>query len=149
VTSTKLVILGLIIIVSLSCFNKDNFDPFLDPEEGPVGLVEASTILFFGYLGFDFITTVSEEAKNPQRDIPMAIQVSLVLSMFIYALISFAVNGVARLSESEGDGETAIAEIFQAKGMNWMAYLVFLAAILGITAAAFTNIMSQVRILYS
>mmetsp|Transcript_17217 Transcript_17217/g.26594 ORF Transcript_17217/g.26594 Transcript_17217/m.26594 type:complete len:80 (-) Transcript_17217:426-665(-) len=79
----------------------------------------------------------------------MAIQVSLVLSMFIYALISFAVNGVARLSESEGDGETAIAEIFQAKGMNWMAYLVFLAAILGITAAAFTNIMSQVRILYS
>jgi APA family basic amino acid/polyamine antiporter len=95
-----------------------NFVPFLNEEKGIPGVIEASTILFFGYLGFDFITTISEEAKNPQRDVPKAIIISVVLSMVIYVIISFAVNGVGNLGQvGSADGETALAEIFQEVGL--------------------------------
>ena len=65
VTSGKLFILFFITVVSLSNFKIENFTPFLDENRGVPGVIEASTILFFGYLGFDFITTITEEAKNP------------------------------------------------------------------------------------
>jgi APA family basic amino acid/polyamine antiporter len=108
-----------------------------------MGLIEATTILFFGYLGFDFITTISEEAVNPKRDVPLAIQYSVVISMLIYALVAFSVQGVASLaSVGTGDGETALAEIFSSRGMEWMSTVIFICALLGITAAAFTNLMS-------
>ena len=82
----------------------------MNEELGIPGVIEASTILFFGYLGFDFITTISEEAINPQRDVPRAIIISVVLSMFIYVIISIAVNGVGNLAQAgSGDGETALA----------------------------------------
>mmetsp|Transcript_16099 Transcript_16099/g.27201 ORF Transcript_16099/g.27201 Transcript_16099/m.27201 type:complete len:349 (+) Transcript_16099:603-1649(+) len=148
VTSLKLVILMFIIVVSFSQFDSRNFEPFLNEEKGVVGLIEGITILFFGYLGFDFITTISEEAKNPIRDIPIAIQLSVIISMLIYALVAFSVNGVASLAGG-GDGETALAQIFTDRGMYWMSNIIFVCALLGITAAAFTNLMSQSRILYS
>lgn len=65
VTSGKLAILALIALVSFANFEIKHFKPFLNEELGFSGVIEGSTILFFGYLGFDFITTIAEEAKNP------------------------------------------------------------------------------------
>lgn len=150
VTTLKLMILMFIVIVSLMHFDKKNFTPFLNEEKGVMGVIESSTILFFGYLGFDFITTMSEEAKNPQKDVPLAVVLSVVLSMMIYALVSFSVNGVGNLALSgAGDGETALADCFSKKDMGWMANVIFLTALLGISAASMTNLMSQSRILYA
>ena len=73
VTSLKLLILTFLAVVSFCHFDSKNFEPFLDEEKGVAGVFEGATILFVGYLGFDFITTVSEEAKNPKRDVPLAI----------------------------------------------------------------------------
>jgi APA family basic amino acid/polyamine antiporter len=98
VTSGKLFTLFFITVVSLFHFKTENFTPFLDEERGIGGVIEASTILFFGYLGFDFITTITEEAKNPQRDVPVAIILSVLVSMAIYVVISFTVNGVGNLA---------------------------------------------------
>ena len=113
ITGAKLVILVFIIIVSFLNFQWKNFEPFLDEEKGFAGVIEASTILFFGYIGFDFMTTVSEESINPQKDVPQAIVFTVMISMTIYAVLSFAVNGVGNLAKSSsGDGEVALAEIF-------------------------------------
>ena len=64
-TSGKLVILAFIAIISFANFDTQYFVPFLNEDKGIAGVIEGSTILFFGYLGFDFITTIAEEAKNP------------------------------------------------------------------------------------
>jgi len=149
VTIGKLAILAFIICVSLFYFDIRNFDPFYIEDKGLIGIVEASTILFFGYLGFDFITTISEEALNPIRDVPVAILFSVILSMVIYTIVTFSVSGVGNLSLSSGDGETALSDIFADKGITWMELVIIIAAILGISAAALTNLMSQSRILYS
>ena len=92
----------------------------MNEEKGFGGVIEASTILFFGYLGFDFITTIAEEALNPIRDVPKAILLSVILSMVIYVIVTFAVSGVGKLADGHGGGETAIADIFSARGAYWM-----------------------------
>jgi len=81
-------------------------------EKGVIGIIEASTILFFGYLGFDFITTISEEAINPIKDVPRAILLSVMCSIIIYAVVAFTVAGVGRLENGTGYEETALADIF-------------------------------------
>lgn len=93
-------------------------------DKGFFGVIEGSTILFFAYLGFDFITTISEEAKNAKQDVPKAIVLSVILSMLIYGLISFSVCGVGNLSLIDGDGETALAEIFSKRGFSWMCVVI-------------------------
>jgi len=113
ITIGKLAILGFIVVTSCFYFRVENITPLLNEQKGFLGVIEAATVLFFGYLGFDFITTIAEEAINPKRDIPIAIIVSVVFSMIIYAMVSFAVSGVGVMSASSGDGETALAEIFR------------------------------------
>lgn len=150
VTSTKLAILLFIISVSFLNFDSNNFKPFLNEEKGATGVIEASSILFFGYLGFDFITTLSAETIDPQINVPKAINYSVLGSMLIYALIAFSINGVGNLAAYSGqDGETALADIFTGKGMPHMAFLIYFCALFGITAATMTNIMSQARVMYA
>ena len=110
----KLSILAFIVVVAFYFFDIENFSPMTIPEKGVTGTIEATTILFFGYLGFDFITTISEDAINPKRDIPIAINVSVVGSMAIYTLVAFAICGMGNLATAGngGDGETALADIF-------------------------------------
>lgn len=91
-------------------FKSSRFTPLLNEEKGITGVIEASTILFFCYLGFDFITTMSEEAHNPKTSVPLAVNISVTASMIIYALIAFAVTGVGNLGgNGSGGGETALA----------------------------------------
>ena len=65
ITVVKLGMLAFITAVAFCYFKIENLSPFLIEKKGFAGVIEGSTILFFGYLGFDFITTISEEAKNP------------------------------------------------------------------------------------
>ena len=61
----------IIISVGIPYVNSENWDPFF--KNGLSGVVQAAGIVFFGYLGFDCVTTISEEAKDPKRDIPRAV----------------------------------------------------------------------------
>lgn len=99
VTSLKLCLLGLIVIASFTTFDLANFTPFMDEKKGFSGIVESSTILFFSFLGFDFLTTLSPEAINPARNIPLAIEISVVLTALIYSGMAFALNGVGNISK--------------------------------------------------
>jgi basic amino acid/polyamine antiporter, APA family len=122
----------------------------MDEELGFHGVVEATTILYFGYLGFDFVTTMAEEAIDAKRNVPTAIMLSVISCMLIYGVVSFSVQGVGNLAAAgTGDGETALALVFEQRGLTSMSLLIFVCALLGITAAGLTNTMSQSRILYS
>lgn len=109
VTGLKLFILVVIVIVSIAVFEPTYFEPFLDEDKGFHGVIEATTILYFGYLGFDFVTTMAEEAIDAKRNVPKAILLSVIFCTIIYAVTSFSVQGVGHLNSSTGDGETALA----------------------------------------
>jgi len=146
----KLALLALITFASFYHFDSTNFTPLVTEEKGVGGVVEASCILFFSYAGFDFLTTLSPETKNPIRDIPIAIELTVVISACLYALIAFALNGVGNIADlGSGGGETAISEIFSKKGMPIMALTIYVTTLLGVSASTMTNLMSQSRMLFS
>mmetsp|Transcript_26065 Transcript_26065/g.32550 ORF Transcript_26065/g.32550 Transcript_26065/m.32550 type:complete len:250 (+) Transcript_26065:262-1011(+) len=97
-TMLKLATLVLIIIIAYLKFDSDNFTPFVLEEEGGWGgTFFAASIIFYGYLGFDFITTLSPEAKNPAVNIPYAVKSSTLLCMALYFLTASSLAGMAPL----------------------------------------------------
>lgn len=110
-TVLKLVTLVLIIIIAFFKFDSENLSPFVLEEYGGWNATFiSSAIIFYGYLGFDFITTLSPEAKDPARNIPFAVKSSTLLCMILYVLTSFSLAGMARLQDYNPD--TAMADAF-------------------------------------
>ena len=101
--AVKLVILAFFIVVAFSAaFSMDNLKPFAP--DGTHGVVTAAAVIFFAYIGFDAVSTGAEEAKNPKRDLPLAIIGSLVICTVIYMLVSIAAVGsldATALAESD------------------------------------------------
>ena len=151
-TGIKISILFVIISVAFCNFSYEkNFTPLIDPVLGERGIIIASTKVFFAYVGFDFITTVSEETVNPTKTIPNGILGTVGIASFLYCLTSFSVNGVGNLSvaikKNGGDTSTALADTFSDHGMHFMSLVITIAAILGLTAVVLSNIMGQARVL--
>jgi len=97
-TILKLVTLVLIVVIAFCKFDATNMTPFtLEEEGGWEGTFLASSIIFYGYLGFDFITTLSPEAKSPARNIPLAIKTSTCLCMGLYLLTAVSLAGMTPL----------------------------------------------------
>lgn len=97
-TILKLATLFMIIIIAFIKFDSANFTPFtLEDEGGLEGTFFAASIVFYGYLGFDFITTLSPEAKSPAKSIPAAVKNSTMLCMGLYILCAISLSGMAPL----------------------------------------------------
>ena len=78
-TLSKIVLLSVIILCAFWNWDSTNMTPFFLPEFGLKGTLLSASIIFYGYLGFDVITTISEEAKNPKKDVPAAVAVCCAL----------------------------------------------------------------------
>jgi APA family basic amino acid/polyamine antiporter len=92
-TVSKLFILLFIIIVSFVYFDISNYSPFFNEKEGYQGIIKGATLVYYGYLGFDIMTIVAEESKNPVKEVPKAIVHSILYVAAIYILVSFSING--------------------------------------------------------
>jgi APA family basic amino acid/polyamine antiporter len=139
---SKMVVLLFLLIISCVFFNIANYKPLLSvhhPEYGAMGIVIGATLVFYAYLGFDIIPAVAEEAIDAKRNVPRAIIHQVLYTIVIYILVAFAINGVGRLENFQG--ETAVALVFEAIGHNWVAGFIYFCAFLGITASAFINMM--------
>ena len=140
-TVLKLVTLVFIIVLGYMNFNADNFTPFtLEEEGGFAGTFLGASIIFYGYLGFDFITTLSEDSKNPVKDIPSAVWNSTLICIALYVLTATSLSGMARLETFNAD--TAMADAFSSVGYEWATVVIYFCAFFGITAACFTNLLS-------
>lgn len=139
-TVLKLVTLCLIIVIALFKFDADNFTPFVLEEEGGwAGTFFAASIIFYGYLGFDFITTLSPEAKSPAKTIPSSVKSSTLICMGLYVLTAISLAGMAPLQDFNAD--TAMADAFAAADMDFVSIIIYMCAFFGITAACFTNLL--------
>jgi APA family basic amino acid/polyamine antiporter len=94
-TSLKLCILCFIVTVSFIYFDISNYSPFFpEPTDkgGPFrGIIEGATLVYYGYVGFDLMTIIAEESKNPAKDVPRAVVSSILYVCVVYMLISFSV----------------------------------------------------------
>jgi APA family basic amino acid/polyamine antiporter len=88
----KLAVVLMVIAVGAAYVNTENWTPFLP--YGFEGVLKGSAYIFFAYIGFDSVSTHAEEAKNPQRDVPIGIIVSLLLCTVLYILVAGVLTGM-------------------------------------------------------
>ena len=143
----KIAILVFFVVVAFTAFNAGNFAPLLPM--GAAGVTGAASMVFFSYIGFDAASTAGEEAKNPQKDLPRAIIIAMVMVTAIYVLVAVAAIG-AREWEWFADSEAALVQIVsEITGQKWMVLAFALASVIAIVSVVLTTLYGQTRILLS
>ena len=138
----KLSIIALVIGVGIFHIDINNWTPFMP--NGFSGVMGGVSAVFFAYIGFDAVSTLAEESKNPQRDIPRSMIYSLIICTVIYMIIALVITGMTSyklLGVSD-----PLAEIFKLKGIKWMLFLVSIAAVIAMTSVLLVYQMGQPRI---
>lgn len=147
----KLVIVILVIGVGALYVNTGNWTPLNDEglpsfmPNGFGGVMSAVSGVFFAYIGFDAISVMAEESKNPQRDLPRSMILSLVICTIVYILLTLVLTGVVNYKGFEGVGDP-LAKIFEVKNVAWMQFLVSIAAVVAMTSVLLVFQMGQPRI---
>ena len=114
------------------------------PTGAPVGVLAGAAIIFFAYIGFDSISTHAEEARRPNRDVPIAIIASLVLCTVLYIAVAAILTGMVPYDKI--DIKAPVSNAFAQAGLPWAQFLVSLGAIAGITSVLLVMMLSQPRI---
>lgn len=153
----KMFVVGLIIIVGgILIFKNDLFAnwtpdnsvgiPSFMPN-GFSGVMMAVSGVFFAYIGFDAVSVMAEESKNPQRDLPRGMIYSLVICTIVYILLTLVLTGAANYKAFEGIGDP-LAFIFEKENLDlpWMHFLVAICAVVAMTSVMLVFQMGQPRI---
>ena len=114
------------------------------PAGEPVGMLAGAAIVFFAYIGFDSVSTHAEEARNPSRDVPIGIIVSLVLCTILYIAVAAVVTGMVRYDQINIDAP--VSDAFRQVGLPWAQLLISVGAVAGITSVLLVMMLSQPRI---
>ena len=147
----KLAVVILVIVVGAFYVNPDNWVPLNDVgvrsfmPNGFQGVMFAVSGVFFAYIGFDAVSVMAEESRNPQRDLPRSMIWSLVICTIVYILLTMVLTGVLHYKQFEGVGDP-LAQIFAAKNVGWMQLIVSLVAVVAMTSVLLVFQMGQPRI---
>jgi basic amino acid/polyamine antiporter, APA family len=143
----KLLVLAFFIVVALTAFDGDHFSDFAP--NGWSGIEDAAALIFFAYIGFDAVSTGSEESRNPGRDLPIAIIGSLVIATILYILVSVAAVGALPADELAGQDAPLAVALSEGAGISWGADIVTFGALVAITSVVLTILYGQTRVAFS
>lgn len=149
----KVAILLLFIAAGVGFINTANWQPFIPPntgafgEFGVSGILRGAGVIFFAYIGFDAVSTAAQEARNPQRDMPIGILGSLVLCTILYIVVALVLTGVVSYTKLNVPDPVAVG--VDATGLKWLGPIVKIGAIGGLSSVILVMLMSQPRIFWS
>lgn len=158
----KVAVVLIVIAGGAAFINTANWHPFIPPNTGEFGyfgwsgIGRGAAVIFFAYIGFDAVSTAAQEAKNPQRDMPIGILGSLAICTILYILVSGVMVGLVPYKQMFGSPApmvVAIRAAEQASGgsgvLHVMVMLVELGALAGLTSVMVVMMLAQPRIFYS
>ena len=125
----------------------DNWSPFFPDEFRPQGIVDGASILFFAYLGFDCICNLSGEAKDPVRDVPRAVILTLAIDGVVYFLAALALTAMQPYSDISA--VSGFSRAFGANGWAWAEALCLAGEIVVLPLVVLTSIQSQTRLFFA
>lgn len=168
----KLFVVLFVIFAGIGFINPANYSPFIPPAQpsgsdaawylqpliqavlgwepsayGIGGIFAGAALVFFAYIGFDVVATTAEEAKNPQRDLPIGIIGSLVICTILYAAVSLVITGMVKYTDI--DSEAALATAFTKLGRPGFATLISAGAVAGLTTVVLTLMIGASRVLFA
>jgi len=153
IVTIKVTVIVLFILFGVSFINTGNWHPFIPPNAGHgvygwSGIMAASGVIFFAYIGFDAISTAAQEAKNPQRDMPIGILASLVICTVLYVIVSTILTGMVSYKELDVAAPVALA-LDKYPGLHWLGIPVKLGAVAGMTSVMLVMTIAQARIFFA
>src|SRR5262249_19227084 len=132
-----------VIVLGASYVDPNNWHPFFP--YGGAGVFKGAAYIFFAYIGFDSVSTHAEEARNPQRDVPIGIIASLTLCTLLYILVAAVLTGMVPYNRIDLDAP--VAQAFAAHGLSVAVFIISLGAVAGITSVLLVLMLSQARVL--
>lgn len=171
VVAIKVGVVLLVIFAGLFFVKGANYDPFIPPSKstpevggldaplmqvlfgltpvayGWLGIFSALAIVFFAYIGFDIVATAAEEAKRPQRDLPIGLIGSLVITAVLYAAVSTVVVGMQHYTELST--EAPLADAFKAAGHPVFATIIDIGAVVGLITVVMILLLGMSRIFFA
>jgi len=153
IVTIKVSVIVLFILFGVSYINPAHWQPFIPPNAGHgvygwSGIMAASGVIFFAYIGFDAISTAAQEAKNPQRDMPIGILASLVICTVLYVIVSTILTGMVSYKELDVAAPVALA-LDKYPGLHWLGIPVKLGAVAGMTSVMLVMTIAQARIFFA
>ena len=149
----KVAVVIIFIALAAQAVDPQNWHPFIPENTGHrenfgwTGIVAGAGVVFFAYIGFDAVSTAAQEAKNPQRDMPIGIIGSLLLCTVLYIIVAAIATGV--LPYGQLDVPDPIAKVADAAGLGWISTLIKLGAIAGLSSVILVQLMGQSRVFYT
>jgi APA family basic amino acid/polyamine antiporter len=167
----KVFIVLFVIVAGLGFVKSENYSPFIPPSQpseaaegltapliqvlfglqpstfGVLGIVTGASIVFFAYIGFDVGAPTAEEAKNPQRDMPIGILGSLVICTLLYMAVAAVITGMVPYDQI--DPKAALASAFEAVGKGGYATLIAAGAVAGLTTVIMTLLIGATRVMFA
>jgi APA family basic amino acid/polyamine antiporter len=151
----KITIVLLVIGFGFMYVNQANWHPFIPPNTGEYGhygwsgIVRGAAVVFFAYIGFDAVSTAAQEAKNPQRDMPIGILGSLAICTVLYILMALVMTGLAHYTDLDVPHPVFVAIEKAGPALAWLGDIINIGAIAGLASVVLVMLMGQPRIFYS
>ncbi len=151
--AVKVAVILVFIVAGLSFLKPELWKPFVPANSGRFGffglsgVLRGAGVIFFAYLGFDAVSTTAQEARNPQRDMPIGILGSLAVCTVLYIVVSLVMTGVVHYSALNVAAPVAVA--IDAMKLPWLQLLVKIGAIAGLTSVILVQLLGQPRIFFA
>ena len=146
----KLSVIALLVVVGAFYVKPENWTPFAP--NGINGIFSGAFMIFFAYIGFDALATTAEECKNPQKDLPIGIIGSLLITTVVYVLVALVLTGMQPTSGvdiPQGFLDAPMAFVMSAVHQDWAAGLISVGSLAGLTSVLLVLQMAATRILYA
>ncbi|HEX7121767.1 MAG TPA: amino acid permease, partial [Gemmatimonadaceae bacterium] len=157
-TNTLLVVIKtgvlIVFVVAGAAFlRRDNLVPFIPPNEGEFGafgwsgVLRGAAIIFFAYIGFDAVSTAAQEARKPQRDLPIGILASLLICTVIYIAVAVVLIGIVPYAELDVPDPLAVG--IDRTGLTWLSPVIKVSALFGLFSTMLVQLLGQSRIFFA
>lgn len=151
----KVGVILLFIGFGLSYINLENWTPYIPENTGNFGefgwsgIIRGAGVVFYAYLGFDALSTAAQEARNPQKDMPKGILLSLLVCAVLYISVTAVLTGIVNYKELDVAAPIALAIDRTGSGLAWLSPFIKLGAIAGLSSVILVMMLGQSRIYYS
>lgn len=150
----KVGVILLFIALGFAYVNAANWEPFIpeataNGEFGWQGILRGAGVIFFAYIGFDAVSTAAQETKNPQKSMPIGIMGSLSVATILYILVALVLTGVVKYTSLNVPDPIAVGVAAMGPALNWLGYIIKIAAIAGLSSVILVMLMGQPRIFFS
>ncbi|WP_128547378.1 amino acid permease [Larkinella soli] len=154
VVALKIAVVLVFIALGWNYINPDNYHPYIPPntgvfgEFGLSGILRGAGVVFFVFIGFDIVATMAQEARDPQRNMPIGIIGSLIICTVLFVLFGYVLTGLANYTEFRNSA-APVAIAIEKTPYRWLGQAILLAILIGYTSVILVDLLGQSRVFFS